>query len=156
MIRYATEKDYPTLTKLWLASSFSAHDFISENYWQQMAKSVENYYLPNSETYVFEDRRQLKGFISLTENNHIGALFVAPPFQKQRIGTKLLRYIRRRRPHLSLKVYIKNEAALRFYQSAGFKILGEQTDPTTGETELMMSWAVGCISGFQKRCQGDS
>ncbi len=156
MIRQATRRDYPALSQLWLKSSLSAHSFISASYWQKMEKSVEKYYLPNSKTFVFEDRRKLKGFISLTENNYIGALFVAPEFQKQRIGSKLLRYIRRRRPHLNLKVFVKNDIALRFYQSAGFKILGEQIDQTTGETELMMSWAVGCISGFHKRCQGDS
>ena len=156
MIRRSETRDYVFLTQLWLECSLQAHSFIDKNYWIEMVPTVKQYYLPNSETYVFEDRRQLKGFISLTENNFIGALFVAPPFQRQKIGSKLLGYIRRQRSYLSLKVYAHNESALRFYQSAGFKILGEQTDPTTGETELMMSWAVGCISGFQKRCQGDS
>lgn len=156
MIRQATDRDYPALSQLWLKSSLAAHTFISESCWQEMLPSVEQHFLPNSETFVFEDRHRLKGFISVLENNYIGALFVAPEFQKQRIGSKLLRYIRRRRPHLNLKVYVKNEIALRFYQSAGFKILGEQIDRTTGETELLMSWAVGCISGFQKRRQGDS
>lgn len=156
MIRKAQPADYEKLTRLWLESSLLAHAFIDAAYWEKMQSTVRDYYLPNTETYVFEDRQRIKGFISLCENNYIGALFIAPQHQNQRIGTKLLEYSRRKRPNLSLRVFVKNGKALRFYQKSGFKIISEQTDVSTGEIELVMSWGMGCKSGFFKRRQGDS
>lgn len=156
MIRQAKVADYPLLAALWLKSSLAAHDFVAAEYWQKMENSVRRDYLPNAETFVFEDKHQIKGFISIMDHNHIGALFVAPVWQKQRIGSKLLNYIRRRRPHLTLKVFVKNQTALQFYRKHGFKLIAEQVDVSTQEAELLMSWAVGCISGFQKRYRGDS
>lgn len=156
MIRKANAKDYTKLADLWLKASLDAHTFIAGDYWRGMQKSVMRDYFPNSETYVFEDKHQLKGFISLMENNYIGALFVAPQFQKRKIGKKLLAYVRRQRSHLNLNVFIKNTKAIRFYQREDFKIVNEQNEKSTGEKELQMSWAVGCKSGFKKRFQGDS
>lgn len=156
MIRKAGNEDYEKLASLWLEVSLKAHDFIAKDYWEKMVKEVRNYYLPNTDTFIFEDKHQIKGFISILENNHIGGLFVATEFQKQKIGTKLLNYLKKRRPNLTLKVFTKNKKALRFYQKNDFKIIVQQTDVSTGEDELVMSWALGCISGFQKRYQGDS
>ena len=101
MIRKAQPADYEKLTRLWLESSLLAHAFIDAAYWEKMQSTVRDYYLPNTETYVFEDRHRIKGFISLCENNYIGALFIAPQHQNQRIGTKLLEYSRRKRPNLT-------------------------------------------------------
>ncbi len=156
MIRKANAQDYIKLADLWLKASLEVHDFIADDYWRSMQKSVMRDYLPNSETYVFEDKHQLKGFISLMENNYIGALFVAPQFQGRKIGKKLLTYIRRRRSHLNLNVFTKNTKAIYFYQRQDFKIVNEQKEKSTGEKELQMSWAVGCKSGFKKRFQSDS
>ncbi len=156
MIRKACAQDYSKLADLWLKVSLDAHDFIPENYWRSMHKSVLRDYFPNAETYVFEDKHQLKGFISLMENNYIGALFVASQYQRQKIGKKLLTYVRRHRSHLNLNVFTKNAQAIRFYQREDFKIVNEQTEESTKEKELQMSWAVGCKSGFTKRFQGDS
>ncbi len=156
MIRRAQLQDYRRLTALWLTSCRKAHDFIAADYWQKMSLSVERDYFPHSETYVYEDKHQLKGFISLLENNFIGALFVMPQYQNQRVGSKLLRFVRRHRPHLSLKVFVQNRQALAFYQKHDFKIIAEQVDVSTKQKELLLGWAVGCLSGFQPRRQGDS
>lgn len=156
MIRAFTEKDAPRILDIWLSASLQAHDFVPKEYWQGMLKSVARDYLPDSRTFVFEDKHQIKGFISIVDDNHIGALFVAPEYQNRRIGFKLLRYVKRRCGHLSLNVFAQNEQALRFYQRCDFKIIREQTEPSTQKKELIMAWAMGCKSGFFKRHQGDS
>lgn len=94
MIRKSKQQDYEKLTKLWLEASLKAHDFIAADYWKQAADKIKTIYLPTAQTYVFEDKHQLKGFISLLDNNYIAALFVSRGHQKQRIGTKLLQYVR--------------------------------------------------------------
>lgn len=156
MIRKSKQQDYEKLTKLWLEASLKAHDFIAADYWEQAADKIKTIYLPAAQTYVFEDKHQLKGFISLLDNNYIAALFVSRGHQKQRIGTKLLQYVRRRRPNMQLRVFVRNTNALRFYQKCGFKVVSEGTDTETQEKELLMAWAQGCFSGHVKIYKGDS
>ncbi len=156
MIRTAVSSDYPAIVRVWLAASLQAHDFIAAEYWEKMQKSIVRDYLPDSQTFVFVDKRRIKGFISIVDDNHIGALFVTPEYQNRRIGFKLLRHVKRRRGNLSLHVFAKNERALRFYQHCDFKIVREQTEPSTQEKELVMAWAMGCKSGFFKKYYADS
>lgn len=156
MIRQATASDNKTIVSLWLETSLQAHDFIKAEYWQNAASYVEEKLLPVAETYLYLDKRKLKGFISIVDGAYIGALFVKKAYQGQGIGKKLLDYVKRKKSSLSLRVYIKNKQALRFYQNYGFKILREEVDDATGEAELFMVWSMGCASGHFKRHQGDS
>lgn len=156
MIRRYKKTDTQKILDLWLSASVQAHHFVPADYWQKMQTSVRDHYLPNTETFVFEDRHQIKGFISVLDGNYIGALFVAPQWQKKRIGGKLLRFVQRRYPLLSLNVFVKNPQAIAFYQRGGFKITAEQIEPSTKEKELQMSWGLGCKSGFIKKYFADS
>lgn len=156
MIRNARPDEFLKIANLWLEASLTAHAFVSDSYWRKMKDSVIRDYLPCSETFVFVDKRQIKGFISLVDKFHIGALFVAPKFQNKRIGRKLLQFVKKRRERLCLNVFVRNEKALRFYQKNDFKIIREQCEPSTAETELVMAWAMGCKSGFSKKYPGAS
>ena len=156
MIRIIKNSDISKVLDLWLNASIQAHSFVSSEYWQQMQSSVKENYLPYAHTFVFEDKHQIKGFISILDDRHIGALFVSPKFQGKKIGQKLLKTAQRRYPLLSLNVFTKNQRALEFYQKNGFKIISEQQEPSTKETELYMCWGMGCKSGFHKKRQGDS
>ena len=156
MIRSFHSEDTDKLVALWLETSVSAHPFISEEYWRKNVGFVRTVCLPQAQTYVFEDKHQLKGFISVLDKGHVGALFVGEKYQGQKIGGKLMNFVKKRFSHLTLNVYVKNIRAVSFYQKCGFKIISEQTDTSTEEIELVMSWALGCKSGFQKRFQGDS
>lgn len=156
MIRPAVEKDSGAILQLWLDTSITAHSFINQQYWRNCLDLVEKQILPHAETYIYTDKRKIKGFISVLEGNYIGALFVKNEFQGQGIGKKLLEYARRHRPNLTLKVYAQNNQALGFYQKRGFKIISAGMDEATGEKELLMAWAKGCASGHFKKHQGDS
>ncbi|MBR4106930.1 MAG: N-acetyltransferase [Alphaproteobacteria bacterium] len=156
MIRKSTNADIEKMLEIWLDGSKQSHDFVAAEYWQKMLPSVRKYYLPNTETYVFEDKHQIKGFISAIDDRYVGALFVAKKYQNQRIGSKLLGYLKNIYPELSLKVFAKNKDALRFYQKNGFKIMAEQVDEGTKEQELLMSWAMACKTGYYKRYPSDS
>lgn len=156
MIRALEDKDVEKVLNLWLENTKQAHWFINPQYWEQMFTAVRDEYLPLAESFIFEDRHQIKGFISILSGNYIGALFVEKKFQNKKIGYKLLKYARRKRPNLNLNVFVKNTQALRFYQKNGFKIVCEQIDEGTNEQELKMSWAAGCLSGYQKRYPKDS
>lgn len=133
-----------------------AHDFVAADFWDKKFNEVRDVYLPQAETFVFEDKHKIKGFVSVLADSFIGALFVDNNFQRQNTGTKLLNYVRQKRPFLTLSVYAKNINAVNFYQKNGFKIVAERKDSQTNENELIMSWAMGCKSGFMKKDKGES
>ena len=153
MIRKAIPKDYKVLETLYQMVSCSTRHFITLLLPQNTAQAQN---LVATQHYVFEDKHKIKGFISIDENNQIGTMFVHPSYQKQNIGSKLLQYIRRNRAYISLKVFAQNTFALLFYQKKGFKIIAETPNPQTGETEVLMAWSKGCLTGHHKRHSGDS
>ena len=156
MIRRSKEADIEKLLDIWLKANIQSHNFISNDYWEKMLPTVRKYYLPNTDTFVFEDKRQIKGFISIIDDKYVGALFVSPNYQNNKVGTKLINYAKKIYPELSLKVFVKNEDALRFYQRLGFKIIDEQIDDSTKEKELLMSWFMESKTGQSRRQPGDS
>ncbi len=143
------------VSKLWLASTKQAHPFISATYWDENLNTVQNMLKHQAKTYLYVDKHQIKGFISLLDKDNIGALFVKPIFQSQKIGSKLLRYVLRNKTSASLKVYTNNETAIKFYRHHGFKIIQESKDLSTQAHELIMAWSKGSRKGLSRQ-KGDS
>ena len=56
------------------------------------------------------------------------------------IGAALLDFAKKNRSALTLRVYQKNERAVRFYLRNGFRIRQEGLDEGTGEKEYEMEW----------------
>lgn len=76
MIRKLNEADIDKVMDIWMKSTIKAHDFISKEYWQNNYNTVKEVYIPMSETFVYKDVQGIKGFISVINNEFIGALFV--------------------------------------------------------------------------------
>ena len=148
MIRKAKASDIDKIMQIWLEANIKAHAFIASEYWQKHFDEVKNNYLPQAETFVFEDKHQLKGFISILLDNFVGALFVDPLYQRQNIGSKLLDYARKQKSSLNLKVYALNQPAINFYQKNDFKILAEKYDESAQTKELIMGWMKGAKNPF--------
>ena len=151
MIRKATAFDIDKIMQLWLETNTKAHDFIAPSYWQKHFDEVKNHYLPQAETFVYEDKHQLKGFISILLDIFVGALFVDPRYQRRNIGTKLLAYARKQKSSLNLKVYAQNLPAIKFYQKNDFKILAEKYDEAVQSKELIMGWMKGAKNPFTNK-----
>ena len=138
MIRESKVSDYNALKKL----SIDAHVIFEDFY--------------ASKTFIFEDKHKIKGFISLSNNNHIAALAVNPLYQNQRIASKLLCYIRRNKTTLFLRIFSQNCKSLRFYQKHGFKMVSENFDETLNQSVLLLAWAQGCFAKHVKFRKGES
>ena len=135
MIRRAIPADTDKIMSLWFRENAAAHSFIPRCFWENCAEMVRTELLPAAETFVFCDKRQIKG---------------------KGIGLRLLEYVRRRRPRLSLHAYIRNAGALCFYRRCGFKIVAESVNEQTQEPEVLLVWSRGCLSGCRNRFPGDS
>lgn len=140
MIRNLKNDDIDIVMELWKNSTIEAQNFIPDSYWLENYDNVKNNYLPNSDTYVYEEDGEIKGFVSLIENIFIGGLFIRVDSQRKKIGSVILDFLKERNDKLQLTVYDKNVRAMKFYLKSGFKILNTEIDKKTREKEHLMEW----------------
>lgn len=140
MIRKFRDEDTTNVMTIWTKGNFEAHDFIDKDYWLLNYNKVKNEYLKKAETYVYVENDEIKGFISLLNNEYIGALFVRKEYRKKGVGRKLVNFVKNKYEKLVLKVYEKNINAILFYVSLGFVNQKIQIDKETNEKEYIMEW----------------
>ena len=134
-----TEAELDQLMKIWLTSNQEAHSFIAEVYWKENIEAVK-LQLPESELYGFKNSAgQIVGFVGIVDH-YLAGIFVEKNYRGQGIGEQLIRQAKSQHPELSLSVYKKNRAAIKFYRAQGFTIVSEQVDAETLEVEYKMSW----------------
>lgn len=139
MIRDFKNEDIELVLDIWLKSSIVAHHFIEKSFWESKIPDMRDIYLPASETYIYEEKDVIKGFVSLVDNT-IAAIFVLPDQQGIGIGKKLMAKAKQIRSNLNLTVYKDNIKTIEFYKKHGFKIIREQIDHNTGCLELYMEY----------------
>jgi putative acetyltransferase len=139
LIRNCRKNELEEMVRIWYEASIIAHSFIPASFWALQKDSMKEKYLPLAENFIFEEERQLSGFISLV-GERVCALFVAPEMQGRGIGRALLEHAKILKGRLSLRVYRENERALSFYKKCGFVAAGEEVDEYTGCVQILMEW----------------
>lgn len=139
-IRKLRTEEIDEVMRIWLESTVKAHDFIEKEYWEKNYNVVKEVYIPMAETFVYYEDRKIKGFISIIDNEFIGALFVDVQNQGLGIGGKLLDYVNAKYKNVNLAVYKMNEKAVEFYKNNGFKIIKEQENEDSGFVEYIMEY----------------
>lgn len=122
-IRPYLPSDVDAAVDCWLQASRVGHPFLSDEEIARQRRLVRSTYLPEAESYVAEEAGELVGFISLLEA-FIGGLFVLPERHGRGIGRALIEHVARRRPRLSVEVYLDNPIAPAFYRRCGFRPTG--------------------------------
>ena len=138
MIRELQKTDINKVADIWLDTNLKAHYFIPAQYWKSNFESVKAL-LPQAEVYVYENGKNIQGFIGLS-GEYIEGIFVSGEAQSQGIGKLLLNFVKDRRTKLCLNVYQKNPQAIHYYQREGFQIQCESLDGATGEKDYVMIW----------------
>ena len=142
MTRECHHSDMAPLLALWLESTIHAHPFIPERYWHESEEIVRDVYLPAARTWVWEEKTALKGFVSVMDERFLGALFVAPDRLRRGIGKALVQHVQQRYSALSLEVYQKNQNAVNFYHTLGFRIEDSAWQEETQHPTWIMGWQV--------------
>ena len=145
MIRKLNEADIDKVMDIWMKSTIKAHDFISKEYWQNNYNTVKEVYIPMSETFVYKDVQCIKGFISVINNEFIGALFVDIYFLGNGIVKQLIDYAVSKYGKLQLAVYKENKKSVEFYINRGFKIIEEQINDDSKHVEYIMEKSLSRI-----------
>ena len=138
-IRLNKKTEVNKLLKIWYEGSVIAHDFIDKDYWKSQQTEMKEKYLPMSETYVISNEEDIVGFVSMVDN-YLAALFIDVKHQGEGYGKELLNFIKRQGDNIELKVYKKNNNAVKFYLENGFVVKEESLDEQTAEEEFLMVW----------------
>jgi len=137
MIRKHIEKDLEQIMNVWSQSSTMAHPFLNSAFVEKVKSDMKNIYIPNSETWVYENDSEVIGFISMI-GNEIGGLFVLPENQSKGIGTKLVNFINEFHNELEVEVFEKNKIGGAFYNKHGFILINEFNHEESGERVLRL------------------
>ena len=138
MIRKLQNTDMDRVAGIWLDANLRAHCFIPPQYWKSNFSPVKEM-LPRAEVYVYENDREIWGFIGLNDE-YVEGIFVSDEMQSQGIGKLLLNYVKDKRSKLLLNVYQNNTRAISFYQREGFEVQHGGLDEATGENDYVMVW----------------
>ncbi len=137
LIRSYKKEDLPELLDAWYTASLVVHPFLTEEFFEQERKDIQEIYMPKAETYVYELDGQVVGYIALL-GNEVGAIFVHSDFQGKGIGKKLMDYAKNIREYLVLDVFKKNKIGRAFYDKYGFKQIDEHIHEETGNVLLRL------------------
>ena len=137
MIRKHLDNDLEQIMKVWQESSTMAHPFLNPVFVEKVKTDMRTMYIPNSETWVYENDQGIIGFISMMDNE-IAGLFVLPQNQSSGVGTKLVNFVSDFNDTLEVEVFDKNEIGRAFYNKYGFKLLKEFMHEESGEKVLRL------------------
>jgi len=126
--------------EIWKEATIDAHKFIAKEYWLKNYDVVKDVYIPMAKTFVYIEENKILGFISIIEDEFIGALFIDVNSQSTGIGTTLIDFVKEKYNKLSLAVYVENNRAVEFYKRSGFRVESEGSNEDSGYKEFIMSW----------------
>ncbi len=139
MIRRMDNSDLHKVMDIWLKCNISAHSFVDRSYWEDNFEMVTEL-IPKAEIWIYEEGKNILGFVGIIEKGYIAGIFVMNGFQGRGIGKALLNKCKELYPELSLSVFCKNAQALDFYISQDFTIIAEEVNEDTHEREFIMKW----------------
>jgi len=137
MIRKHVEKDLEQIMIVWHESSTLAHPFLNSEFVENVKSDMRNIYIPDSDTWVYENDFGVVGFISMI-GEEIGGLFVLPECHSKGIGTKLVNFVSEFQDKLEVEVFKKNKIGRSFYDKYGFTLTKEFTHEQSGEKVLRL------------------
>ena len=119
MIRRRHEKDTDAIMNIWYQASSLAHPFLETDFVEKAMRDLRDLYIPNAETWVYEDNNSVIGFISML-GNEIGGLFVMPDNRFKGIGTQLVDFVKELHGELEVEVFERNTIGRSLYENYGF------------------------------------
>lgn len=149
---YQTQ-DCAALIEVWNRAATVAHPFLPAAHVAQERIDIATQYLPIAETWVYEHRGQIIGFVSLLNGvedggSEVGGLFVDPDWQGQGIGQALMNQAAALKGTLTVAVFEQNAIGRRFYKRYGFVEIGRSHHSETGFLLLHMQYSAPHICAF--------
>ena len=142
-IRPARADEYDEIARVWMNSFCSTgledpSNFLLANLRARVPREIENGW----SLFVADDDGKLAAMLALhLARKYLDQLFVAPEYQGQNLGRRLLAFTRQQLPdEIELRCIRENEKAWRWYQREGFVFEKEQVEPMTGFVMKYYRW----------------
>lgn len=129
-IRLCINYDYETLAGIWERSVRATHDFLNETDLEDIKAALITDYFPNIDIYVVCDNGNIVGFMGLGADM-IEMLFIDSNMIGHGYGSLLIDYAKSK-GIAKVDVNEQNHAALGFYLSKGFRIVGRDATDDAG------------------------
>jgi putative acetyltransferase len=155
-IRRAMPADGDALVDIWLRSVRATHAFLSEEDIQSLLPPTRDY-LKSSEPelwVVCTDVGVVMGFMGMS-GSKMEALFLAPEFQGQGGGRRLVRHAQERHGELTTDVNEQNPAACGFYEACGFVVEGRSDVDDAGRPFPLLHMRLMAANKPQKSIDTD-
>ncbi len=142
-IRPASTNEYDKIARVWMNSWVSTELEETSNF--LLAKLRARIPLEVDKgwsLFVADDGEALAAMLALhLPNLYLDQLFVAPEYQGQNLGRRLLAFTRQQLPdEISLRCVRENEKAWRWYEREGFAFEKEEVEPMTGFVMKHYRW----------------
>lgn len=138
-IRPYKASDLNAVLDAWEVATRLAHNFMSDEFIAQERKNVADIYIPNTDTWVAEIDKEVKGFIALM-NNEVGAIFLQPSYHGRGVGKMLMDKAKSLHGDLEVEVFKANKIGRTFYARYGFELLEEKLHEATGQPLLRLKF----------------
>ena len=142
-IRPARREEYDEIARVWMDSWVStgledASNFLLAKLRARVPLEVENGW----SLFVADDGGVLAAMLALhLRDLYLDQLFVAPQYQGQDLGRRLLAFTRQQLPdEIELRCVRENEKAWRWYEREGFVFEKEAVEPMTGFVMKYYRW----------------
>jgi ribosomal protein S18 acetylase RimI-like enzyme len=143
IIRPARADEYDEIARVWMNSWVStgledANNYLLAKLRARIAIEVENGW----SLFVADESGTLAAMLALHLSQlYLDMLFVAPEYQGQSLGRRLLAFTRQQLPdEIYLRCVRENEKAWRWYEREGFVFEKETVEPTTGFVMKYYRW----------------
>lgn len=143
IIRPARSDEYDEVARVWMNSWVStglegASDSLLKKLRARIPLEVERGW----SLYVADDNGRLAAMLAMhLPDNYLDMLFVAPEYQGDGLGRRLLAFTRLQLPdEIWLRCVRENEKAWRWYEREDFAFEKEQVDPTSGRVMKYYRW----------------
>ena len=138
MIRKYRTEDTDAPIIIWDNAEALAHPFLSDDIRDQVRKDMRNVYLPNAETWVWENEGVPVGFIAMIDKE-IGGLFLDPSQQGKGMGRQIVDHVVSLKGPLTVEVFKGNKIGLPFYKRYGFEVVGEGAFGASGDETFKLA-----------------
>lgn len=143
IIRPAHASEYDRIARVWMESWVStgledASDSLLEKLRARVPMEVEKGW----SLYVADDNGRLAAMLAMhLPDRYLDQLFVAPEYQGNSLGRRLLAFTRQHLPdEIWLRCVRENEKAWRWYEREGFVFEKEQVEPVMGRMMKYYRW----------------
>ena len=124
MIRPFEISDEARVSKVWLKASLDEYTYLPQVQSLDEEKALRIFHkiiTLKSDIWLEVDELNIRGFVALQES-YIDRLYIDPEFQRQGIGTALVKFAKDRHPEgIELRTHQQNKRACEFYQKHGFE-----------------------------------